>query len=359
MTTVPYTFGDESSPIPLSQLDANFAITPNFANTAGNVTNAVQANITAVGTLTSLSVLGNIRSANVNTTGQFSSVGNVVAGNIITGGVVTAIGAVTGSTFNTAGNVTAGGQVSATGNVIAANVITAGFVTATGNVTGANILTGGLVSATGNISALGIISATGNVVTAGFFVGNFLGNITGNITGAPGSTGQVLFNTAGNVDAVGGLTYDKGSNVLTVLGVVSAQGNVISNSNLSVTGNASIGGALTVGGGAQISGVVTGPTAPTGTANNQLATTVFVSNQINQYANSVAITGGTITVTSVVANASVTANVIQANVANVGAWTIKEIGTALYFQRGNANIAKLDSAGNFTCIGNVTGFGTL
>jgi hypothetical protein len=73
----------------------------------------------------------------------------------------------------------------------------------------------------------------------------------------------------------------------------------------------------------------------------------------------VAITGGTITVNTVIANNSVTTDVLQANVANVGAWTIKEIGTALYFQRGNANIAKLDSAGNFTCIGNVTAFGTL
>lgn len=357
--TVPYTFGNESSPIPLSQLDANFAIIPNFANTAGNVTNATQANITAVGTLVSLSVAGNVQSANVNTTGRISATGNVTAGNIITGGVVSAIGAVTGSTFDTAGAVTAGGIVSATGNIIAANVVTAGFVTAAGNVTGANLLTGGRISATGNISAQGIVSATGNIVTAGFFVGNFLGNITGNITGAPGSTGQVLFNTAGNVDAVGGLTYDKGSNIFVVLGIVSAAGNVISDAKLLVASDANVGGELTVGGGAQITGVVTGPTAPTATANNQLATTAFVNNRINLYANSVAISGGTITVDSVTANTSVTANVILANVANIGAWRLQEIGNALYFQRGNANIAKLDSAGNFTCIGNVTAFGTL
>jgi hypothetical protein len=51
MTTVPYTFGNEQSPIPLSQLDANFAVTPQFANTAGNVTgNATTA--TSAGAIT-------------------------------------------------------------------------------------------------------------------------------------------------------------------------------------------------------------------------------------------------------------------------------------------------------------------
>ena len=96
MTTVPYTFGNEESPIPLSQLDANFAVTPQFANAAGNVTNAVQANITSVGTLTSLSVSGNITGGNLRTAGSASASGNVTAGNIITGGQVTAFGTVTG-----------------------------------------------------------------------------------------------------------------------------------------------------------------------------------------------------------------------------------------------------------------------
>jgi filamentous hemagglutinin len=377
MTTVPYTFGNESSPIPLSQLDANFAVVPNYANTAGTVVNPLQANITALGTLTSLSVSGNAVVGNISTVGDLTALGNLSIGNVTASGNltgvnnITAAGLITGANFYSFGIVNVNSLISASGNITGANIFATERILAAGNITGANITAVGAVNAsanistTGNVLSQGEMSAVGNITTDGFFIGAFQGSIVGNIVGAPGSNTQVLFNTAGNVDAVGGLTYNKGSNTLTCLGIVSAQGNLISTGNISASGsatiggNGSIGGNITVGGSAQVSGVVTGPTAPTGTANNQLASTVFVSNQINQYANSVAITGGTITVTSVVANASVTANVIQANVANVGAWTIKEIGTALYFQRANANIAKLDSAGNFTCIGNVTGFGTL
>lgn len=313
MTTVPYTFGNESSPIPLSQLDANFAVTPQYANTAGNVVNAIQANITSVGTLTSVSVSGNVNGGNLRTAGSVSATGNIDSGNINTGGVVSAYGTVIG------GNLTTSGTVSAI------STVTGGNLTTGGNVTGGNITTTGIISAQGNINAQGQIIATGNISTSAYFVGNFLGNISGNIVGAPGSNTQVLFNTAGNVDAVGGLTYNKDSNVLTVLGTISSQGNV------------NVGGILAV------TGIATAPTASTGTANNQLASTAFVNNQINQYANNVAITGGNIT----------------ANTIGTTNWTIKEISNTLYFQFSGSNVAKLDLSGNFTTIGNVTGFGTI
>lgn len=324
MTTVPYTFGDESSPIPLSQLDANFAVTPSYANTAGNVVNAFQANITSVGTLTALSVSGNVNSGNLRTVGSVSATGNIAAGNISTGGIVSAYGTITGGNLSTAGTATI------------TSTLTAGNLTTSGNVTGGNIATSGQVSAQGNIIAQSQISATGNIVTSAYFVGNFLGNISGNIVGAPGSNTQVLFNTAGNVDAVGGLTYNKDSNVLTVLGTISSQGNV------------NVGGILAV------TGIATVPTAPTGTANNQAASTAFVNNQINQYANNVAITGGTISASTISAN-TITA---AANV-KITNWTLQEFSNTLYFQYGGSNVAKLDNLGNFTTIGNVTGFGTV
>ena len=250
MTTVPYTFGNESSPIPLSQLDANFAITPQYANTAGNVVNAVQANITSVGTLTTLSVSGNINSGNLRTIGSVSATGNIAAGNIATGGMISAFGTVTSGAFTT------------TGNVTGANVLTGGRVSATGNITGGNVITSGRISAQGNILAQGIVSAIGNIVTDANFVGNFLGNITGNLS-VGGSNTQVLFNLNGNVGAAGGLTYNSGSNTLGILGVVSAQGNIS-------------GGNLIVAGTTQLVGVATAPTAPAGTSNNQVATTAFV-----------------------------------------------------------------------------------
>lgn len=322
--TVPYTFGNEQSPIPLSQLDANFAVVPPFANTAGNVTNNVQANITTVGNLTALSVTGNVNSGNLRTTGQISSTGNIITGNILTGGVISALGTVTG------------GTVCATGNIVAGNITTGGFASATGNIIGGNIATAGLITAAGNIVTQSQISATGNITTAANFIGNFLGNITGNIVGAPGSNTQVAYNLNGNLDAVGGLTYNKDSNVLTILGQVNTQ-------------------TLVVSGTSQLVGVATAPTAPNATSNNQVATTAFVQNQINENATNVAITGGNITVTNLTANGGN----ITATTFNTTNWTVREFSGNLFFQYAGANKAKLDSNGNFTTTGNVTGFGTL
>jgi hypothetical protein len=324
MTTVPFTFGNEESPIPLSQLDANFAVTPQFANTAGNVTGNTQANITAVGTLTALAVTGNVNAGNLRTTGQLSTTGNITTGNILTGGTISALGTVTG------------GTVCASGNIVAGNITTGGFVSATGNVIGGNVTTAGLITAAGNIVTQSQISATGNITTAANFVGNFLGNITGNIVGAPGSNTQVTYNLNGNLDAVGGLTYNKDSNVLTVLGQVNTQ-------------------TLVVSGTAQLVGVATAPTAPNATSNNQVATTAFVQNQINQNATNVAITGGNITVTNLTANGGN----ITATTFSTTNWTVREFSGNLFFQYAGANKAKLDSNGNFTTTGNVTGFGIL
>jgi filamentous hemagglutinin len=324
MTTVPFTFGNEDSPIPLSQLDANFAVTPQFANTAGNVTGNVQADITAVGTLTALSVTGNVNAGNLRTTGQLSTTGNITTGNILTGGTISALGTVTG------------GTVCATGNIVAGNITTGGSISATGNVIGGNITTAGLITAVGNIVTQSQISATGNVTTAANFIGNFLGNITGNIVGAPGSNTQVAYNLNGNLAAVGGLTYNQDSNVLTILGQVNTQ-------------------TLVVSGTSQLVGVATAPTAPNATSNNQVATTAFVQNQINQNATNVSITGGNITVTNLdAAGGNITATTFKTT-----NWTVREFSGNLFFQYAGANKAKLDSNGNFTTTGNVTGFGTL
>jgi hypothetical protein len=350
MTTVPYTFGTESSPIPLSQLDANFAVNPTYANTAGNVANAAQPNITSVGTLVALSVTGNVIGGNVRTAGSVSAAGNVTVGNIATGGIISAYGTVTG------GNLITTGTISADGNATVGNLTINGVLglsqtaTITGNVqAGGNITATGNISAQGNVLAQGRISATGNIVTAGLFVGNFQGNVTGNIA-VNGSNTQILFNNNGNVGAAGGLTYNSGSNTLGILGVVSAQGNVLGN-NITAAGN------LRVNGSTQLVGLVTAPTAPVNTANNQVATTAFVNNQItaaqanslgtiaSQNANNVSITGGNIVNISTVGLS--------------GGWSITPSGNTLYFGFGSNNVAKLDSSGNFTTIGNITGSGTL
>jgi hypothetical protein len=374
MTNVPYTFGNESSPIPLSQLDANFAVIPNYANTAGNVVNADQANITGVGTLTSLSVSGNINSGNLRTGGAISALGNIDVGNVNTGGNLSAYGTITGGAITTAGTLTGG------------NITTAGLVSAVGNIRGGNITTPGRISAQGNIISQRIISATGNIVTDELFVGNFLGNITGNLS-VGGSNTQVLFNRNGNVGAAGGLTYNSGSNVLTILGSVNAQTAINTDGNLTVAGTA------------QFTGLVTAPTPVSGTANNQVATAAFVGTAVGelgtmarQDAISVAITGGTIgnaivtlasianssfasgsiassaISTSTISSSNITgSNITGSNITNTtsdrvtmaGGWSVIPVGATLYFQYGGTNLGKLDSAGNFTVKGDVIAFGSV
>ena len=142
---------------------------------------------------------------------------------------------------------------------------------------------------------------------------------------------------------MGGLTYNKDSNVLTVLGIITATGNITAGGNLVITGTS------------QLVGVATAPTAPNATSNNQVATTAFVQNQINQNATNVAITGGNITVT----NLTATGGNITATTCTTTNWTVREFSGNLFFQYAGANKAKLDSNGNFTTTGNVTGFGTL
>lgn len=44
---------------------------------------------------------------------------------------------------------------------------------------------------------------------------------------------------------------------------------------------------------------------------------------------------------------------------NTGGWNITPTGTTLFFNYNGTNVAKLDSSGNLTVIGNVTGYGTM
>jgi len=366
--TIPYTFGNESSPIPLSQLDANFAAPIAYANTAGNVANAAQPNITSVGTLTALSVTGNINSGNFQTAGAVSAAGNISVGNVLTGGIVSATGSIHAGTFTSAGDITSGAAFTSVGNATVGNLLTVGVVSATGDINGANISASGSIDAVGTIATIGnvltegVVSATGNIYTASYFVGNFRGNIVGNSVAVVGSNTQILFNTNGNIDAVAGLTYSKGSNVLSVLGQISARGDIISTAgNLSINGGATIGSNLTVGGAVQVVGKATGPTPTTVSTDNQLATTAFVSNRIDQYATNVTITGGSISgisslgVSGAISGSSLT---VPSGV-TISNWRVYQAGTSLIFQYNNAPVAKLDSSGNFTAVGDVTGFGSV
>jgi cytoskeletal protein CcmA (bactofilin family) len=69
---------------------------------------------------------------------------------------------------------------------------------------------------TNRLTVTGNTTVTGNVTSANF-IGNLIGNISGNIT-APGQNTYVQFNDSGYSNAVGGLTFNKSSNTLTVNG---------------------------------------------------------------------------------------------------------------------------------------------
>jgi hypothetical protein len=164
-------------------------------------------------TSNSVSVSGNITSANILTGGQVSATGDVSGNNFYGSGVVSTTGNITG------GNLQTGGVVTATGNIAGGNVLTSGVVSATANVTGGNLVTSGAITATGNISSSanivganistgGQVSATGAVTAGGFTT---VGNVTaGNVlfgSGTVSGTGNIyggnifgnIFATVGNI----------------------------------------------------------------------------------------------------------------------------------------------------------------
>jgi hypothetical protein len=151
--------GSQLTGVSASSVNANALI----GNTLSS--NVLYSSLTQVGTLSNVSITGNVTGGNVLTgglisaTGSITSTANIDGGNLTTAGQVTATGNITGGNLLTggvvsaAGNVTGGGVVTTgpSGNISGANVISATTFTATANVTGGNILTVGLVSATGNV----------------------------------------------------------------------------------------------------------------------------------------------------------------------------------------------------------------
>jgi hypothetical protein len=184
MPTVPYTFATQTGNIPLSELDANFSVlasaVPPYANTSGTVTSNVQANINTLGTLTTLSVTGNIT-------------GNYILGN---GSQLTGLSGFVGAT-GPQGDIGATGpqgDIGATGpqGPIGATGATGatgpqgpqGLTGATGaGSSNAALLTGNTLSSNVTISSLTAVgtltslSVTGNI-TANNFVGGGAGTPT-------------------------------------------------------------------------------------------------------------------------------------------------------------------------------------
>jgi len=336
--------------------------------------NASQTQITAVGTLGSLSVAGNTVSGNLSTAGLVTATGNVTGGNVNTAGVVTATGNVTGANFNTAGLVTA------TGNVTGGNVNTAGVVTATGNITGGNLnatglsLSGNVVSAlnvtanvaAGNLRTVGQVSATGNITTAAYFIGDgsFISNaafagiqIQNGTSNAkiPVSNGNIEV-TVGGVANVGVFTttglvvtsnVTAGNFVGTLSGNVTATGN-ITGGNLTTTGNVSASGNLNAAG-LSLSGNVLSAINSTSniTTSGNISGSWFLGNIS-------AVTNGTSSLQISTANGN--ANVSIGGTSNVlVVTTAGSFVTGIASASGNVIGGNLTTAGLITATGNITG----
>jgi hypothetical protein len=260
---------------------------------------------------------------------------------------------------NTVGNISATGNVTAnyflgngsqltgiTSSYGNANVTTllanfgANTISTTGNITGGNLITTGQVTATGNIA------------TAGFFLGTFAGNISGNLT-VPGANTQVLFNNNGNAGASAGFTFDSASNLAIVTG------NIVGG-NLSTAGNVT--GAFILGNGSQLTGLP----ATYGNANVVANLAALGSNPVSTTGNVSAgyfIGNGSLltaipagNITGQVANALVAGTVYtpaQPNITSVGTLTSLSVSGNIT----GANLAITTDAviqGNLTVNGNTT-----
>jgi hypothetical protein len=227
--------------------NATYATSAGSATTAGTVTTAAQPNITSVGTLTSLSVSGNVQGGNLRTEGVVSALGRIIS----------------------SGEIYSATQLTG-GNINGANIVANGFLCATGNVTGnyyignGSLLTGitsnyGNANVVANLAALGTnpVSTTGNV-TAGYFIGNgsALTSITGaNITGTvANATYAVSSGTATSATTAATITTNAQPNITSVGTLTSATvtgnitgGNILTGGLISATGNITGGNLNAVG----------------------------------------------------------------------------------------------------------------
>jgi hypothetical protein len=188
-------------------LNAGNAYSVTGSNVTGQVSNALiagtvytnaQPNITSIGTLTSLTVTGNITAGNVSggnlvSANYFSGNGSLLSslsGANVTGQVANAL--VAGTVYaNAQPNITSVGNLTSLkiGNATANTQFGNGTINATGNITTTGTLTGGNITTSGNITANYII---GNAAYLSGLKGQTQSLITSNIASIfPGATIEV------------------------------------------------------------------------------------------------------------------------------------------------------------------------
>ena len=293
----------------------------------------------------------------VSLTGPVTTTANITGGNLRTSGTILASGNITAANLDTgrvnAANITASGSISAVANITTsayfigdgsqltnlpagnysnANVAAflptytgampnmTGLLRTTANIVGGNIsivgnITGGNVDAgrvnAGNVTVSGPVSATGNITTSAYFIGDgsqltnlpagnysnanvaaFLPTYTGNLvslTGPVTTTANITggnLQTAGQISATGNITGGNvdasrvNANIVTVTTTISAGGNITGNNVIgaTVTGTTVtaianvVGGNITTGGQVSAAGNIQGGNlnAPGGTVTSYI-----------------------------------------------------------------------------------------
>jgi len=191
----------------------------NYANSSGTVTSSSQPNITSVGTLTSLSVSGNITAGNIN--GGNLVVANFFSGN---GSLLTGLVSSNANYSNYAGN-----AFSVTGSNVSGAVA---YATTANSVAGANVSGAVAYATTANSVAGANVSGAVSFAT------------TANSVAGANVSGAVSFATTAN--AVAGANVSGTVSSATTAGTVTtaAQPNITSTgtlSSVSVSGNANVG----------------------------------------------------------------------------------------------------------------------
>ncbi len=338
------------------------------ANTAGTVTTAAQPNITSVGTLTSLSVTGNVGAGNLKTDNLLYANGSPYVFTTNAAGSNTYVqfndsnsfAGSAGFTFDkgtnalsVSGNIT-GGNIS--GTLVSGTLTTAAQpnITSLGTISDLTVSNG---TAYSNVYGNGAIVTSGNV-TAPYFIGNVVGNISGTIT-VPGSNTAVLFNNNGNAGASDAFKFNFGSNTLTVTGNVIASnvdgGNLVSANYFSGDGSL-----LTSITGANVTGYVANATSANSATTAGTVTTAAQPNITSVGTlSSLSVTGLTTATggvkTSNIQDSSGT-NTISVSSSTVGIVGNLEVGTG-----GTGNVTATNFIGNIVTAAqpNITSVGTL
>jgi len=261
-------------------LDSNSSVVS--AGLATFVTGNAQANITSVGTLTNLTVTGNITSA----TGTFTGNGSGLTGNIIarrtqntdygptspnvsieSNGSISFYAntnlqflAQTG-TINLYGPVHGFANADIDGNLTASNIVTTGVA---GNITGANYISGNFFVGNGAfLTGISSVSTYGNANVAAFLptYTGAISSMTGNVTTTANVQGAYFIGNGSQLTGISGGSSYGDSNVALFLpnytgAITSMTGNVTTTANVSAS--------YFIGNGSQLTGITGGNATPGG-----------------------------------------------------------------------------------------------